>query len=517
MTVAAGERSPDPPDPPDEQPPDARSREGRPPYAAPLVLVALLLFLVLRFSALHLGNSDTWFHLVLGDRFRDGWSLAHPGGLTRFATSDWVATQWSTEVLASQVESWFGLPGVAWLFGAMFLLLVLGTYVSCRRFGRPVAVAVVTALLVFGCAPVLSARPQIVSLVLLTVTVAAWLRTAEDGRARWWLVPMTWVWATAHGLWSAGVLLGLVCWVGLLLDRRATGRRALALLAVPLLSLAATLVTPVGPALLSSQLAVSARTSLIREWGPTDFRTVPALAVALMIAWVVVLWARHGGVTWTRLLLLLLAGGWALLVTRTVSLAAVVVAPLLVEALERSLAGARTPERPEQPAQPESPAESRTRPPTMARGERVGLGVLAVAYLVALAVAAPQAADAPADVPEALAPLLVALPAGSAVLVEDGLGGWVEWRAPGVEPVIDGLLDAYPVAYIRDFFTMTAVEPGWEGFVERTGARDAVLQADSALTLALRERLHWRVVGRDGDYAYLVAPGGGAGPGAASP
>ncbi len=70
-----------------------------------------------------------------------------------------------------------GLPGVAWLFGALYLALFVGTYLSCRRHGRPSVAAVPVALLVLAAAPALSARPQVVSLVLLTVTVAAWLGT----------------------------------------------------------------------------------------------------------------------------------------------------------------------------------------------------------------------------------------------------------------------------------------------------------------------------------------------------
>jgi hypothetical protein len=466
--------------------------------AAPLALLVLLLAVVLRYSALHLGNDDTWFHLVLGDRFRHGWSLRHPGALTPFATAHWLPTQWSTEVVASWFESWFGLPGVAWLFGALYLALVVLTYLSCRRFGGRTGAAVATALVVFGAAPVLSARPQIVSLVLLTVTVAAWLRTADDGRARWWLVPMTWGWATAHGLWSAGVLLGLVCWLGLVLDGRARGRRAIVLLAVPVLSLVATMLTPVGPRLLTSQLAVGARTSMIREWGPTDFRSVPSLAVALMIAAVVVLWVRRGQVSWLRLGMLLIAGAWTLLVARMVSLGAVVVAPLLAEAIEQAVQHARS---------RRAPHIAGSSGPRMPAWERGTLVLTVVGYLVALAVAAPRAATEPDDVPTGLAPRLAALPAGSPVLLEDGLGGWMEWRVPTVHPVIDGMLDAYPVGYIRRFFATTRVEPGWRGFVADSGAGVGVLEKGSPLSAALQDRLGWRPVARDGHWVMLSAPG----------
>lgn len=457
----------------------------------PVALLVLLLAVVLRYSALHLGNTDTWFHLVLGDRFRHGWSLTDPGALTPFATSSWVPTQWSIEVLASQVQDWFGLPGVAWLFGAFFLAMVLGTYWTCRRRGRALAAAVVTALVVFGAAPSLSARPQVVSLVLLTVTVAAWLATWDDGRIRWWLVPMTWVWATAHGLWSAGVLLGLVCCVGLWLDGRYVGRRALLPFAVPVLSVLAAVLTPVGPRLLTSQLAVSARTSLIGEWGPTSFRSLPALAVATMIAVLVVLWARDGRLSWTRIGLLLLAAAWTLTVSRMVALGGVVLAPLLAEALERAIM--RT-----------SPSSARLAVP---RPEQAALALMGVGYLVVLAVAAPRAAAAPEEVPSRLASRLEALPSGSVVLVEDGIGSWVEWRVPGVHPVIDGMLDAYPVGYIEDFFAATRLEPGWRGFVERSGARVAVVEVGSPLTAALVDDLRWRRIDEDGHWAYLVPSG----------
>jgi hypothetical protein len=489
VSVDVDEPTPAPAGAPATRPPADPVRRAL--AAMPLVVLVLLLGVVLRYSALRLGNQDTWFHLALGDRFRDGWSLAHPGALSPFATSEWVPTQWSTQVLASLFEDRFGLPGVAWLFGALFLAFVLATYVVSRRYGRPLAAAVVTALVVFGSAPALSARPQVVSLVLLTVTVAAWLRTAEDGRIRWWLVPMTWVWATAHGLWSAGVLVGLVCWLGLLLDRRVTGRRSLALLAVPVLSLVATLLTPVGPRLLTSQLAVSARTSLIEEWGPTDFRTVPALAVAVMLAVVVVLWVRRGELSWTRLGLLLLAGAWTLLVARLVSLGAVVAAPLLAEALERALDRSRP-----------------VRRPAMPRGERLTLAGAAIGYLVVLGVAAPQVVTAPDDVPTGLTSRLEALPERSVVLVEDGIGGWLEWRVPTVDPVIDGMLDAYPVGYIRDFFAATRLEPGWRGFVARSGARVAVVERGSPLTAALQDQLGWRPVARDQRWVLLEAPAG---------
>ena len=101
---------------------------------------------------------------------------------------------------------------------------------------------------------------------------------------------------------------------------------------------------------------------------------------------------------------------------------------------------------------------------------------------------------------------LDALPEGSPLLVEDGVGAWVEWRVPGVDPVIDGLLDAYPVDYIRQFYDFKKVAPGWQDFVNESGARDAVLLDGSPVSAALQDQLGWTVVQKDRAWVYLEAP-----------
>ena len=69
---------------------------------------------------------------------------------------------------------------------------------------------------------------------------------ASRRAARWWLVPLTWVWACSHGMWFVGVVIGLVALVGLFPDGTVRGRAWLRLALVPLGSLAAAALTPVG-------------------------------------------------------------------------------------------------------------------------------------------------------------------------------------------------------------------------------------------------------------------------------
>ena len=453
-----------------------------------LSAVVLLLVRVTSHALAPLDNPDTWFHLRLGREFLGGWSLRDPGSLSSFATTPWVPTQWSSEVVMARVADWFGFAGVAVLFGLLFVAFVVATFHLCRREGDLLPATVATGVVFLGAGGSLSARPQVVSLLLFVVTVAAWRGAARTGRPPYWLVPLTWVWATAHGLWSAAVLVGLVTCVGLALDHRHGWRTTARFASVPVLSLVAACLTPVGPRLLTSQLAVGERSRLITEWGPTSFRTPDALLVAAMVGVTVILWSRRGGIPWTVLLQLLVASGWMLLVSRMVSFGAILAAPLFVSAVTHVL-----------PARPRGPAARRV--------ERVVVWGAALACAVALVAVAPRTADRPGGVPAAFAPELAALPSGSAVLVEDSVGAWLEYAFPGLSPVMDGMLDAYPVDHIETFAGYVAVEPGWTGFVERSGADVAVLRAGSALTSAMQDQLGWTVVRRDGPFVYLVAPG----------
>ncbi len=120
--------------------------------------------MVLKYSALHLDNTDTWFHLRSGDHFLGGWSLRHPGALSRFATSAWVPTQWSTEVLASWPRLVRAARGRVAVRGPLPRVR-RGDVLVCRR-AAGAAGRGRDRLVVFALRAALSARPQVVSLLL---------------------------------------------------------------------------------------------------------------------------------------------------------------------------------------------------------------------------------------------------------------------------------------------------------------------------------------------------------------
>ena len=392
-------------------------------------------------------------------------------------------------MLFSKAADLGGLPGVTFIFGVLALALIVALYICCRREGGVLPATIATFAAVVGASYAVSARPQIVSMILLAVALAAWLQTSRDLRARWWLVPLTWVWATAHGLWSFGVVLGLLCAVGIVLDRgpQLGWAARTRLLGLPVLCLIAAALTPVGPRLLMSQLTVANRTTFITEWGPTSFHRVPAIFVAGMIAVVLLIWLRRGGGSWTRILLLFLAAAATAYYTRLVPVGAVIAAPLLTAALREQFTFVLTVPR--------------------RRFEAGALILGLVACLVGLVIAIPRTAAQPKGVPLGLAPRLAALPQGTTVYDDDVLGGWLEWRFPRLNPVIDGMFDAYPVNYLSRWQRAQELMPGWPHFVASTNARVAVLQEGSAVANALQVQLGWRHAQTDNGWVYLIAPG----------
>jgi hypothetical protein len=455
------------------------------PRWTPFLLVLGLMGMAARQGFRPIGDPDTWWHLRLGDEIWHTWNFTDPAPWTRFATEHWVTTQWLPEVVANRFEHLFGLPGVVWLTCAGFVLITGVLYLVCRREADMLAAAVATLVAFLGMSATLTPRPQLASFILLLVVTGAWLQTARDLRPRWWLIAVSWLWACSHGMWFSGVVVGAVVVVGLILDRRIRGVAALKMLAVPVSSLLVAAMTPAGPGLLLSPFTVGGITKYITEWAPPSIHDLSPAATAVMIAVVTVAWARGRQTSWTLIGLLFVAACWALLSARTVTLAAAMTAPLMAGALQSLL-----------------PDDA----PATDRREVAALSGAALLCLAVVALLLPGSTGTPAKVPNALNATLDRLPPHTVIFNDSVLGGWLLWRHPTLEPVIDGRAEAFPKAHFEGYIKTSQVGAGWQSFLETTGSRYALVEERSPLATALDERLHWRSLGNDDGYVLLAAP-----------
>ena len=449
---------------------------------AGLVVVGVLVSLFAN-VARTLTNTDTYFHLRFGQEFLDGWSLAHPGSVSTFATRDWVPTQWLSEIVMARTEQWYGLAGVAWLSGFLEIALFLTLYVVCRDRAEPLVAAAVTATALFAMQNGLSMRPQVVSYLLVAVVVGAWLRTRRDGRVRWWLIPLVWVWAMLHGMWPVALVIGGVAVVGLALDRAPRGL-VMRAAAVPVASAVVAAFTPVGPRLYTEVAAVGSRSAYFAEWGSPDWTSGYAAAVgALFGLTVIAMWRRRHN-DWTEILLVALAAAFAIYSQRTVPVAAAMFAPLAAAPLQ-DLLGRRTP---------------------VVRGERLVVAAGAAVALVALAVAVPHTSADPPHQAAWMDPALRALPPGTKVLDDWNQGGYLMWRHPQLDLMMHGYGDTFTTDELRRNVALIMVDPGWDASLRESGARIALLRPWSRLGNQLTAREGWQVVHQSADLELLRAP-----------
>lgn len=449
----------------------------------PLAVLGLLPVLLVRGALVPVSDPDTFWHIRAGDYLWDTWQFSGPDPWSEFSTLPWVLHEWLPQLAMAGVYSLGGLPAIAWLNAVGVLGVAAALYWSCRSYSDVLPSLVATALAWLGASQSLSPRPQVLTFILLALTTAAWLRTIKDGRARWWLIPLTWLWASCHGMWFAGVALGGAVAVGLALEGAVDRRQAIRLLSIPALSVVAAALTPVGPQLLLAPFTVGDYTKYVTEWAPPSIQE-PYMAITVaMIAVVVLTWARQGKrAPWPHILVLVVASGWALLYSRTVPLGAVMIAPLFAMSVQKAV---------KQPLQPRS------------NKERWLFWAGMAAALAVAAVVVPSTSSQPGKVPNTLNDELAALPAKTVVYNDYALGGWLLLRHPQLSPVVDGRTEVFDTDYLDSYFDSTAAGPKWEETVGRSRAAHALLPTRSPLGLALQDHLGWTVVGTDADYTLL--------------
>jgi hypothetical protein len=433
---------------------------------------------------------DLWWHLHVGTWIRQGHGLVWPDPSAAFADRDYVATQWLPEVVASWLYSVVGLGGVLWLRAVTVLAITAVVYAACRRFAGRLSAALVAGVALLGEAAGLNPRPQLLSFLFFALVVLAWCGTARDLRPRWWLIPLFWVWACCHGLWIFGLVVGALVIALVTVDPRrprdGVGVRNLYVLWAACLAVVA--LTPLGPGLLLTPFDVATNASMIaEEWRATPLNNVFSVTAVAMVVVCAALWVtRPQPRPWWQLGLLAFAAGTMLWMWRLVPLGTIAIAPLLAGAIEDRLSASREP---------------------VTRRERQSLvsGTLVLA-VAAAALCAGQLGATASRYPSGMTTIdraLNSMPPSTVVLDDFGISGWLLWAHPNLTPVADLRGEIYDHHYLSQYRDALAVKPGWRDFVNRTGAKVALVARESALADALADRSGWTVLASNNDLVLL--------------
>ena len=445
----------------------------------------LVVALTLAWAGGPLSDPDVWWHVKTGHYVLDHHAIPHTDPWSFTAPhGSWVPTSWLSDVLFGLVDSAAGYAGLRALRVLLALAVVVATWLLARRCARTTRGAeLTTGLTVLALAPFLRERPQVLSLLLV-----AWLALrvqrvlAGEMPKALPLVAVCWFWANLHGMWvllPVAVLgAGVLAWC----EDRARVPLAARCTTIALLCWLAVLVTPVGPRLAWWPWVVRRTAAPITEWQPTALTRGVGLPLLLLLAVIVVRWARSPGpVPWPRVVYAMTVVLFGLLAYRNVAPAAL----LLVPELARSI-------RPEQP----EPVAVMPRVGMVAVG--LGLALAAVNLVISQSVSGDQ--------PVALVDRLADRGEEVRLLNQYDVGGLVTGRAsPPARVAIDGRTDIWSAHFVRRY--VDGLGGGdWRPLVDELSPDAALLRKDSEAARGLQLERRWRVIDRDGGWVLLEPP-----------
>lgn len=308
-------------------------------YSALVVLVLLV-----KSSWRFLADSDTGWHIRTGQWILQNHAVPrHDLFSYTMAGRDWFAWEWLSDVLLSVAHRAAGLAGV--VAAAMLVLFVC--FALLYRLMRQRGADPLVALIVTSLGAVVSmvhwlARPHLLS-ILFMILWYAMVESYRRDRSRWiYLVPLlVAVWANTHGAFVVTIPILLVYAAGEFVEHglnhrmRESRKPVTTYVVVAVLSLIAALATPYGYKLyghLWQYLTDSSLLAAINEFQSPDFHKLDGKMIEVLLA--------LGGVAAARsllrgrvidLLLLVLLGHMTLQSERHVTIATVMLIPIIAE------------------------------------------------------------------------------------------------------------------------------------------------------------------------------------------
>jgi len=437
-------------------------------------------------------DADYWWHLTTGRLILESGSVPTVDPFSFAYDGPWVAHEWLGEVLIAVLVDAAGYPVTAAVFGVATAASLL---IPARALhGRGVSVRALVPWIVIGTyalASFATVRPQIASWLLLSVLLVLLMGLRAEDRYRPWLVlPLMLAWANLHGLYAIG--LGVIgVYVGFtMIGRTALSPRRWTALGMLVGSVAASALTPAGPAGLLYPLRYLRQddwgTAFIAEWQPADFTDPRQWGVALLVIAVLVLGRRSTSAWLTAVAIVGIV--LALIAVRNAPLAVVMTMPMLATAFNAWVGLPKV---------------------TTARraGQRriLELGVAAV-VIVGILVVLPRAATGREETtfPVAAFDALEEVDSDARTFVDYDWGGYAIHRlhANDGSVFIDGRSDMYPREIFEDYLAIRGAEDGWEELAGSYGIQVILLPPDAPL-VAEAEASGWCSAHRDDDAALL--------------
>jgi hypothetical protein len=454
-------------------------------------LFAIVLFLGLfAMAARNVLDPDVWWHLKTGE-----WMVQHhvvphadPFSYTR-AGQPWVAHEWLSELVIYRLFRGTGYAGLILFFAALISAAFIPLYLRCRA--TSAASAAMTAWGALATSVVWGVRPQIFSLLLLSVWLLLLERSEKNPKLLWWTLPLTVLWVNLHGAFILGpAFLGLFI-VGEFMETLFSSPALTARLRwLTLALLADLLLVPLNPngASIFWYPVETLRSSPIQhisEWASPNFHSIDyRVLFFLLLATFAALAFSQRRVRPRDLLLLLVGMAASLSSVRMIPLFVLVAVPLIARAVPDWFAPGKT---------------SARLAPTWSVVVNAGILLLMIGFAAvhtARMIQRQPQAEAAVFPTRAVAYLDDHPPPGP-IFNHYAWGGYLIFKLYPRTPVfVDGRADIYGEGLMQ-FVNSYYLQGNWKGMLSQWKVTTVIVPPECPLASALREMPEWSVSYQD--------------------
>jgi hypothetical protein len=464
------------------------------------VYVFVFAFLV---ASRPLSDGDFWWHLKTGEYIArnfsipriDFYSFTVPG-------KHWVAHEWLSEVIFYLVYSRAGFNTLIFIFT---VLTVLAFWVVFKRTHvHPFVKGFAVLLSVWTILPTIGVRPRTFTLLFAAIYLALLHRFVRERQTRaiWWLVPLMIVWVNLHAGYLIGlVLIGAVI-AGVVLDAWFAGEklashwpRLKTLVLVFVACLVVVNLNPQGPRIFVFPFEFfmsPVQQDQIVDWLSPDFHQRELLPLLLLIVLsIAALALSPKRVRPSELLLYLATLYMTLKSNRHMAIFALIAGPMLADYAQQWLDTTRF-------ARIFGQSQS-----TTSRRRKVIFNVILLLPLIACLIKLKSVIYSPPTQEHVGVPLNAV-----AYLKENGItgntftdpniwGGYLIWETPANPVYIDGRIDMYGDAFMREYLGIIHGITRWQEPFDKYGVQVAIVSPTAVLRLQLEESAQWQQVYHD--------------------
>lgn len=516
------------------------------------VLVAIVALGLFALAARSVTDPDLWWHLRTGQLILRNHAVFHsdPYSFTRLG-QPWVNHEWLSDVFLFAVYRVSGWGGLIVAFSAITAAAFLLVFLRCP--GPPSVAAVATIWAGVASIPLWGVRPQLLSLLLISVFLLILDPRQHDppqhdprqhdssrkgdspqqGDSRnrnkdaagdevsakrpgllWWIPPLTLLWVNLHAGYAAGIALVGLFLVGHALDSAfgfepwvQAAPRIRRLAWVLGVSIAVIPLNPNGSKMFWYPLATLRSPAMqrhIAEWFSPDFHQPQYwAALAMILASLLAVAVSPRRVLPRELVLLFTTMYMGLHSVRHLAIYLLVAAPILAGLAEAWVASCAAFHRHDPPNRSErAPVPGKI---------RMGLNAILLAALLAFAMArvhfvvGRQAETEAARFPEAAVGFLSTHHPPGPLFNYYDWGGYLIWKLyPGVPVYVDGRADLYGDAFMDSFAQTYGLTNHWEAPLASWQIRTVLVPPSAPLASVLRSRAGWSQIYSDSQAVILT-------------